>query len=99
GGSNPNAVLGKCWERLPRSPGEADSGVSIEVNDLLPRVIDDYYTYSGSLTTPPCSETVRWIVLKQPVQVSRAQIAAFRSVFPNNAGPAMPLGARFLLSS
>jgi carbonic anhydrase len=99
GGSSPNAVLGKFWERLPRSPGEADSGVSIEVKDLLPRVIDEYYTYSGSLTTPPCAETVRWIVLKQPVQVSRAQVATFRSVFPNNARPAMPLGARFLLSS
>jgi carbonic anhydrase len=94
-----NTVLGRFWERLPRSQGEVDSGVTIDIKDLLPRATDEYFTYSGSLTTPPCTESVRWIVLKQPIQVSKSQIATFKSVFPMNARPTMPLGARYLLSS
>jgi carbonic anhydrase len=97
GTSNP--VLGRFWDRLPKSPGEIDTGVSISLKDLLPRATDDFFTYWGSLTTPPCSESVRWIVLKQPLQVSKSQIAAIRSVFPMNARPTVPLGARYLLSS
>jgi len=42
---------------------------------------------------------VRWIVLQQPVQISKAQVATFKAVFPNNARPTAPLGARYLLSS
>jgi carbonic anhydrase len=94
-----NTVLGRFWERLPRSQGEVDSGVTIDIKDLLPRATDEYFTYSGSLTTPPCTESVRWIVLKQPIQVSKSQIATFKSVFPMNARPTVPLGARYLLSS
>jgi carbonic anhydrase len=94
-----NVVLGRFWDKMPKAVGEVDTGVTIELKDLLPRLTDDYHTYAGSLTTPPCSESVRWIVLEQPVQVSKAQIAAFRTVFPMNARPTMPLGARYLLSS
>ena len=94
-----NTVLGRFWERLPKAPGEVDAGVSIDMKDLLPRATDDYFTYSGSLTTPPCSESVRWVVLKQPLQISKSQIASFRAVFPMNARPTMPLGARYLLGS
>jgi carbonic anhydrase len=94
-----NTLLGRFWERLSKTPGEVDTGVSIEMKDLLPRGTDDYFTYSGSLTTPPCTESVRWVVLKQPLQMSKSQIATFRAVFPNNARPTMPLGARYLLSS
>jgi carbonic anhydrase len=96
---NPNVTLSKFWERLPKNPGDVDTGVSIDLKDLLPRALDDYFTYSGSLTTPPCAETVRWIVLKQPIQLAKSQIAMFRSVFAMNARPTMPLGPRFLLSS
>ncbi len=95
----PNMVLTRFWERLPKAEGEAGTGVTIAVQDLLPRNIDDYFTYSGSLTTPPCTESVRWIVLKRPVEVSKAQVAAFRAVFSNNARPTQPLGARLVLSS
>jgi carbonic anhydrase len=94
-----NLALGRFWERLPKTVGEADTGIKLDINDLLPRGIDDYFTYAGSLTTPPCTESVRWIVLKQPVQVSKGQIASFRTVFPMNARPTMPIGARQLLSS
>ncbi len=95
----PNMLLTKFWERFPKSQGEAETGVTIAIQDLLPRNVDDYFTYSGSLTTPPCTESVRWVVLKRPVEVSKAQVAAFRAVFPNNARPTQPLGARLVLSS
>jgi carbonic anhydrase len=95
----PNMLLTKFWERLPRSSGEVDTGQTIDLKELLPRNIDDYLTYSGSLTTPPCTESVRWIVLRRSVEVSKAQIAAFRTVFPMNARPTQPVGARLVLSS
>jgi carbonic anhydrase len=95
----PNMLMTRFWERLPKTEGEAETGVSIAVRDLLPHNIDDYFTYSGSLTTPPCTENVRWIVLKQSVELSKSQIAAFRAVFRVNARPTQPLGARVVLSS
>jgi carbonic anhydrase len=94
-----NSVLAKFWDKLPKTASEVDTGQNIELKDLLPRGTDDYFTYAGSLTTPPCSESVRWIVLQQPVQVAKAQIATFRAVFPNNSRPTLPLGARYLLRS
>jgi carbonic anhydrase len=96
---NPNTTLARFWDRLPKAPSEVDTLVSIDLKDLLPRAMDDYFTYSGSLTTPPCSESVRWIVVKQPLQLSKAQLATFRSVFQTNARPTMPVGARYILSS
>ena len=58
----------------------------------------DYYRFSGSLTTPPCSDGVRWLVMKEPVQVSQAQIDAFKAVMhhPNNR-PVQPLNGRLVL--
>ena len=96
---SPNVVLGKFWEKMPKAQGEVDTGVSIDIKELLPRATDEYFTYAGSLTTPPCSESVRWVVLKQPIQASKTQIASFRTVFAANARPTLPLGARHLLSS
>ncbi|MCC5090901.1 carbonic anhydrase [Xanthomonas campestris] len=69
-------------------------------SDFLPPANQrSFYRYEGSLTTPPCSETVDWVVLSQPVQVSREQINAFERVYPFNARPLQPLDRRFLLKS
>lgn len=95
----PNMPLTKFWERLPRNAGEFDTGLTMDLKELLPRNVDDYLTYSGSLTTPPCTESVRWIVLKRSLEVSKAQISAFRAIFPMNARPTQPIGARLVLSS
>jgi carbonic anhydrase len=95
----PHTLLTKFWERLPRSAGEVDTNLTFNVQELLPRSLDDYFTYSGSLTTPPCTESVRWIMLRRPVEVSKTQIAAFRSIFPMNARPVAPIGARIVLAS
>jgi len=66
-------------------------------NDLLPRDMS-YYRYSGSLTTPPCSEGVNWMVLKTPVEVSEAQIKQFNSMMHNNNRPIMPVMGRAITS-
>jgi carbonic anhydrase len=58
-----------------------------------------YHHYIGSLTTPPCSEGVRWIVMNEPIELSQAQIEKFKTVFPHNARPVQGLEDRFLLDS
>ncbi len=64
--------------------------------DLFPRKLD-YYRYNGSFTTPPCTEGVRWIVLKYPVEASKAQIQRFHAIMGDNNRPVQPLRARVIL--
>jgi hypothetical protein len=56
-----------------------------------------YYTYSGSLTTPPCSEGVRWLLLTTPIELSAEQIEAVGMLFEHNARPIQSLNARDVL--
>jgi len=53
-----------------------------------------YYAYEGSLTMPPCSEGVKWFVVKEPITLSAKQLTAFQAVFPVNARPIQDLGGR-----
>ena len=64
--------------------------------ELFPKKLD-YYRYNGSFTTPPCTEGVRWIVIKRPVEASKAQIEAFHKVMGSNNRPTQPLHARVIL--
>lgn len=70
----------------------------IKLADLLPTQLG-CYAFEGSLTTPPCSEGVNWMVLKQPITLSPAQIKAFRRLFPANARPVQPLQGRVVSES
>uniref|UniRef100_A0A3Q3RDY7 Receptor-type tyrosine-protein phosphatase gamma n=1 Tax=Monopterus albus TaxID=43700 RepID=A0A3Q3RDY7_MONAL len=54
---------------------------SFILRDLLPSSVDSYYRYTGSLTTPPCSKVVEWIVFSRPVYLSHSQLEAFYSIF------------------
>jgi carbonic anhydrase len=72
--------------------------VIIDPTVFLP-VDRGYYTYMGSLTTPPCSENVQWFVMKQPVQVSAEQIAIFSRLYRNNARPVQPSSGRLIKES
>ena len=63
--------------------------------DLLPGDLTSY-RYSGSLTTPPCSEGVRWIIMSTPIEASQAQIEALRAIISNNNRPVQPLHGRAL---
>lgn len=91
-----NAALDAVFQNLPAKPGSVSvEGLLLNPTALLPRR-GGYYVYPGSLTTPPCSEGVSWHMLKTPIQISRAQLDAFRKVFKMNARPVQPLRDRVL---
>ena len=95
----PQPVVQAVWNNLPLERGEElAASVTIDLSKLLP---EDrrYYTYMGSLTTPPCSEGVLWMVMKTPVQISPEQIAIFSRLYPMNARPVQPLNARLIKES
>ncbi len=72
-GSPVNAVIDDMLRNAPIVEGEIELDGSVNAQDVLPQS-KSYYNYSGSLTTPPCSEGVRWFVLKEPVFVSQDAI-------------------------
>ncbi len=87
------------WNSLPlEKKEETMSPVPIDMNLMLP---EDrrYYTYMGSLTTPPCSEGVLWLVLKQPAQLSVEQLAVFAKLYPMNARPIQQASGRMIKES
>ncbi|MEK8045327.1 carbonic anhydrase [Ideonella margarita] len=92
-------VIQAVWNSLPLEKGEElASPVAIDLNQLLPED-KRYYTYMGSLTTPPCSEGVLWLVMKQPVQLSLDQIGIFARLYPMNARPIQPNSGRLIKDS
>jgi len=94
-----NAALASVFAAMPaKAEQSAPLKADFNVSDLLPKE-QGYYAFVGSLTTPPCSEGVRWQVLKQPVEISKAQLAAFRKLYPMNARPVQPLGSRVVQES
>jgi carbonic anhydrase len=91
----PNAFIDKVWTYMPLDTHDTvrmPEGL-LDVNELLPRD-QRYYQFMGSLTTPPCTEGVLWMVLKQPVKISAAQYRLFRQQFPLNARPVQPANGR-----
>jgi carbonic anhydrase len=93
-------VIQTIWNHLPLEKNEeiAPPGLSIDLAQLLPE-IRTYYTYMGSLTTPPCSEDVLWLVLKQPQHISPEQLAIFARLYENNARPIQPSFSRLIKES
>jgi len=92
-------VIQSVWNNLPLERNrEVEAASLIDPYKLLP---DDprYITYMGSLTTPPCTEGVLWIVMKTPVQVSAEQIAIFSRLYPMNARPVQPDNGRLIKES
>ncbi len=92
---NFNAALATLWPHLPKTAG-ATSKVTemVDPAGLLP-ADRGYWTYMGSLTTPPCTEGVRWFVFEQELGVSREQFRAFAALFKMNArGLQEPHGRR-----
>ena len=95
GASNP--FLAQFVNNLPKSEGQVYTDEALEYNafDLLP-ANKSYFTYTGSLTTPPCSEVVKWIVMENKVQATKAEIDAFTTILKNNARPVQPLNGRVI---
>jgi carbonic anhydrase len=83
------------WKNIPHEKGKEVSvaNVVINVTKLLPQN-QGYYTFQGSLTTPPCSESVTWFVLKAPLAIAQDEIVAFSKIYPLNARPVQPLNGR-----
>ena len=79
--------------RLPPKVGEISTDVPFNVMDLLPSNTH-HFSYHGSLTTPPCSEGVQWIVLKTPLEISKVQGERFVTTIGPNARPLQSLGER-----
>ncbi len=95
----PNSVFAEIAATMPTSAGTSvTAGPGIDPSGLLPSR-RGYYRYSGSLTTPPCSETVDWMLLADPIEVAEADIDAFAKLYPMNARPAQKLDRRFVLHS
>lgn len=92
-----NPFIQTLWNNMPleRNMAVAPPTTTVDLNTLLPAT-RNYYTYMGSLTTPPCSEGVLWLVMKQPVQVSQDQINIFSRLYKNNARPIQPSGGRLI---
>ncbi len=94
-----NPALGPVFEHLPYA-GEhiTVDGLSLDLASLLPKSLG-YYDFAGSLTTPPCSEGVHWMVLKEPATLSLRHVADFHKLIGSNARPVQPLNGRVVKES
>lgn len=93
-----NPALDPIWSNMPAQAGSEKTvaGSMVDASRLVP-ASDAYFAYVGSLTTPPCTEGVKWVVLTQTASVSREQVQKFKSIIGMNARPVQPLDQRFLL--
>jgi carbonic anhydrase len=90
-----NRAFDPIWANLPKEKGVEIHypAVAVDVDALLPSVRTSY-RYDGSLTTPPCSEGVKWILMAAPIHLSAQQIGAFTQVIHDNNRPTQPLNGR-----
>ncbi|MCL4155228.1 UNVERIFIED_CONTAM: hypothetical protein GTU68_040977 [Idotea baltica] len=89
-----NLTFDPILSHLPKHSGEHDVvPVPINPSDLFPEN-QHTFRYEGSLTTPPCSEHVHWMVFEEHIQMSADQIQAFQRIFPHNNRPVQPLNDR-----
>ncbi|WP_386679950.1 carbonic anhydrase [Loktanella sp. R86503] len=93
-----NPALTQLWNVAPYDQGETGTADALfDPRDLLPSN-QSYMRFMGSLTTPPCTEGINWHMLMSPITASADQIAAFQSVFPNNARPIQPRNGRLVVA-
>jgi carbonic anhydrase len=96
-GDTENSAYAPIFENLPEEPSTPEAtDIMVNAWDLLPEA-HTFYTYAGSLTTPPCTQGVRWLLLTEPITLSAEQIEEFASIFELNARPVQPLNERDLL--
>jgi carbonic anhydrase len=93
-------MLDTLWKNVPSQKEKSVdvSSVSVNAKDLLPSDLG-YYTFAGSLTTPPCSEGVTWYVLKTHETLSGEELAAFAKLYPHNARPIQSTNGREILET
>lgn len=87
---NDNLVLASLWPNLPAKANQtSEASDSVNPAGLLPKE-RGYWQYQGSLTTPPCTEGIRWIVFKEESELSRDQLQTFQRIYNRNARPLQP---------
>lgn len=93
-----NPHIQKIWDRIPTEMNKEFSYEDdlFNVGDLLPST-KEYFHYSGSLTTPPCSEVVSWFVLEHPIEASGEQIQFFKKFIEHNARPTQKMHHRIVV--
>jgi carbonic anhydrase len=93
-----NAAIDNIWSSMPAEEGEKSAPeLPFSAAALLPKT-RNYYRFNGSLTTPPCTEGVRWVVMKQPISASAGQVAAFSNAMHHpNSRPMQAINAREVL--
>nr|WP_315258862.1 carbonic anhydrase family protein [uncultured Duganella sp.] len=95
----PQPVIQTVWNNLPLEKFDtAAPSITLDPMDLIP-ARRDYFTFMGSMSTPPCEENVLWLVMKEPVQASPAQMALFSRLYPLNARPTQPSNGRMIKES
>lgn len=95
----PHGLIQTVWDNLPLEKHETVSpAIVIDPSDALPEK-REYFTYMGSLSEPPCTEGVLWMVFKQPRQASPAQMALFSRLYPLNARPVQSTAGRMIKES
>ncbi len=93
-----NPALTNLLETVPEKDNNVTISAPFDASALIPSD-KDYYRFNGSLTTPPCSEGVRWLVIKDPQTISAEQIKKFENVMGENNRPVQPLNARMVLTT
>jgi carbonic anhydrase len=94
-----NPMIQTVWNNLPLEKlTSVTPSIVLDVNEILP-ARRDYFTYMGSLTEPPCTENVLWIIMKQPMTASPQQMALFSRLYPFNARPVQPSNGRMVKES
>jgi len=94
-----HSLVQQVWNNLPLEKNDPVQALTtMDLNDILP-VKRDYFTYMGSLTTPPCSEGVLWLVMKEPVEISPDQLLIFSRLYPMNARPIQKNSGRLIKES
>lgn len=93
-----NNALGPIFSDLPQTVTDVNTVNDFNLNSLLPDSMESF-RYTGSLTTPPFTEGVKWINFAQPLEMSSTQIQAFETLFPEgNTRPVQPLNGRIILT-
>ncbi len=89
-----NEGFAELWENIPTITVKQDDVQNvIDIQRILP-LDQSSFRYTGSLTTPPCTEGVQWILMKQEIEMSKEQIEAFHALFPPNNRPVQPINGR-----
>jgi carbonic anhydrase len=89
-----NIEITNYWDFMPKNSGETSFITDVNVSKLLPADLSGYYHFMGSLTTPPCTEGVKWFILKDKQTISKEQIDALRKIFPDNYRPIQDMNGR-----